>query len=278
MSKPRNPTSADTASLDRRPLLILELGALRAHGLSLKFGTLTGMWSAVTGIRPHIDEAATAKELRSKIGARRQLARMHPDVFVVAHSSPRGVDVGAKDTIPWPEFAALLARVRPRRIVFLACDAGKTDSVKALFKGIRDLEEVVAPPVEASGLFGVHLVTMLPVLLRSTFMSTHALVTAFSGAMMLVDGGHLRYRTRDDAEAEDDMSRMLDLVSEQLDPLRRSFAEWYGHQMNRWFPRAWRPVPHRRDRSGPTAVDDDILENGETPRTSSQEVDEAVRH
>jgi hypothetical protein len=227
-------------------LLIIELDSQTLRADRLAYGKPAGVWAAMTGVSVSLVEAESGSELRSQLHALRRAGKTFVNVFVVCHSGPDGAVVGAHDpTLPWHELGALLHDFRPRRLVMLACSAGRWSAAKELFAEVPSLQDILASPVWASHVLGTHLIAVVPLLVFLPRASMQMLAAAFRGATLLADGGQLRHWTRADVERGDDTGRLLDIAAKLLDTPLRDMSNLYHRAMNRLFPRAQVPVPPR---------------------------------
>lgn len=211
-------------------LLILHLNAakLRADGLHL--GDVAQYSAAISsvalGAEVVLGETTTLDELHRTL-AELNLARKTFDVIVVvAHSNADGVRIACDKFVDWTAFAAYLKLFGPRRLLLVACKAGRSDAGEALFSGLRNLRRIFACPVNASKDFGAMMLFAVPyVVAKRTPKDKHVLWSQI--AAVAATGRQLREwrRTTDAGNPE---SSVFDYLADLADPFARELPSALG--------------------------------------------------
>jgi len=219
------PSNKRTASSPRTPqsLLILHLDAekLRRDGLHLgDVAAFSGALSSlVLGAPVALENTTTVEELHEKLAKHAVEKRRFDVVVVVAHSNVDGIRIASDAFVPWNAFAEYLKPFKPRRLLLVACKAGRWDAGEALFGSMSQLRRIFACPVNASKDFGAFMLFAVPYVVAERRPSdkyiTWSQVTAIA-----VTGRQLREwrRVTDKGKPE---SAVFDLIADLADPLAR---------------------------------------------------------
>lgn len=151
-------------------------------------------------------ESAVAVRATSFDSLLKNLAQWHGTTFeavaVVAHSNERGVVLAAGRSIDtWEAFARYLAPFAPRRLVLVACRAGRALPSRTLFAGLPTLRRLYATPVLASRLQGEMMIALLPHIAARKIPSRE-LLRAMQGGLALLQGRQLWEWRRTDYERD----------------------------------------------------------------------------
>jgi len=161
--------------------------------------------------------------LRDLLGRLAHLAedRAEFDVIVViGHSNHECIRVarGTDGAVPWDAFSGYLKPFAPRRLMLVACKAGRWPPAVILFRKLLKLRRILASPVNVSASLGKLLVAMIPVLVEPV-RPRDGVVTTIQAATVAVTGGQVRHWMRKDAKSPDGV--LLDFVATLADPILR---------------------------------------------------------
>jgi hypothetical protein len=138
----------------RRPsLLILHLDAeqLRRDGLHLGKAATFAAALAALGLDADVEvrEATDQKDLLSVLADLASQNRAFDVIVAVGHSNSEGIVIAANTRpVPWATFAEYLKPFRPRRLMLVACQAGRWLAADTLFTRLRQLRRIFASPVK----------------------------------------------------------------------------------------------------------------------------------
>lgn len=204
-------------------LLILHLDAdrLRADGLHLgDVAQFMGALSTIALGAPVVIENTTSTGDLHEALARLATARRKFDVVVViAHSNAQGVRVASDLFVTWDAFAGYLKPFQPRRLLLVACKAGRWDAGEALFAPMPKLRRIFACPVNASKDFGALMLFAVPYVVAERRPKDRH-VTWSQITSIAATGRQLReWRRTTDAGNPD--SAIFDLIADLADPVAR---------------------------------------------------------
>jgi hypothetical protein len=142
---------ASAGPKDKRPsLLILECDAEKLAKQSLAIGSdvheLIGRWAPGV-IRTELVRTASEVDLLEQLGRAKEKHGRFDLVLVVGHSNPQGLCLTAERFVPWGVFAKWIEIFEPKKVLLVACEAGRWLAAKAIFDGVPKLKEVYASPV-----------------------------------------------------------------------------------------------------------------------------------
>ena len=204
-------------------LLILHLDAdrLRADGLHLgKVARFAGAVSTLALRSPVVMEDTTSSDHLHETLARLVTTKRRFDVVVViAHSNAQGIRIASDLFTTWDAFAGYLKPFHPRRLLLVACKAGRWDAGEALFSRMPQLRRVFACPVNASRDFGALMLFAVPyVVAERRPKDRHVRWSQI--ATIAATGRQLReWRRTEDAGNPD--SAIFDLIADLADPVAR---------------------------------------------------------
>lgn len=170
MARSRKRTAVRPASRPRRPpsLLVLHLDAdkLRSDGLHLGHQSdVAALFSAFAfGANVAVEDGTDLAGLLRALGGLVEAKRTFDVIVVIAHSNARGIKLAAgPDTfVDWDVFANYLKPLQPRRLLFVACQAGRWPAANQLFNKLPLLRRIYASPVNASKSFGHLMLWLVP--------------------------------------------------------------------------------------------------------------------
>lgn len=146
-------------------MLQLDSAKLEADGLDLvPFSQSVARFAP--GTRMTIVCATTFDDLL------RRLAELHGQTFevvaVVGHSNERGLVLAAGRPVDsWDTVAQYLKPFEPRRLVLVACRAGRPLPARILFSALPKLRRIFATPALANRVQGQVMVALLPYVLKA---------------------------------------------------------------------------------------------------------------
>jgi hypothetical protein len=204
-------------------VLVLHLDAdrLRRDGLHLgEVAHLAGALSALAFDAPVVIENTTSAGHLHQTLAGLVLAKMTFDiVVVVAHSNVDGIRVASDLFITWDAFAGYLKPFKPRRLLLVACKAGRWEAGEALFRSIPRLRRIFACPGNASKHFGALMLCAMPYVVAERRPRTQHVYWS-QVASISMTGTQLREWRRTTDRGNRD-SAVLDLVADLTDPVVR---------------------------------------------------------
>jgi hypothetical protein len=204
-------------------LLILQFDSekLRRDGLCLQdqaeltaqFGQLTS--NADVALRATKDEA----DLLAQLAELAEQKRSFDVVVCIGHSNENGIKLASNRFADWEVFAGYLKPFKPRRLMLIACSAGRWPAANVLFRKLSTLRRIYASPVNASKHLASLMLWCVPYLLKVKAPPKSSVTYAQLTAMLLA-GGQIRewHRTRDKDNPE---GILLDLMAQLADPLLR---------------------------------------------------------
>jgi hypothetical protein len=207
----------------------LNASRLRTDGLYLGDIGALGAGLASVGLSSETAqaEATTHCELLSVLGELTRDGRTFDVVVVVGHSNAKGIGIAADWPLAsWAEFSNYIEPLKPRRLLLVACQAGRWDAGEALFTGNRLLRRIYACPVNASRNFGALLMALVPYVV-ATRRPTDKHVLWSQLAAVGLTGRQLREwrRTQDKGRPE---RVVFDFLADRLDPYARELPKALG--------------------------------------------------
>lgn len=203
-------------------LLILQLDAdkLRADGLLLSdlarfVAVVTKLASGATVVTK---ETRTLRHLLGELGELARERSRFDVIVVVGHSNHTGIRVASDSFAEWDEFAAYLKLFEPRRLMLVACQAGRWPAAAVLFKRLSKLRRIFASPVNTSKDLATLMIAIVPYLVEVKAPDSDLILKAQAWAMALT-GRQVRHWMKKDKDKPE--GQLLDLVSQHADPLIR---------------------------------------------------------
>lgn len=207
-------------------LLVLQLDSnkLHADGLSLldhaeltaAIGELT---SDATG---EILATTDTQDLLARLAGLAAQKRHFDVVVCIGHSNATGIQVASDLFASWEAFTGYLKPFKPRRLMLIACSAGRSPAANVLFRKLPTLRRIYASPVNASKQLANLMLWCVPYLLKVKAPSESSVRYGQLAAMCLA-GGQIREwcRTKDKDNPE---GVLLDLAAQAVDPLVRKLG------------------------------------------------------
>lgn len=220
-SRKRPATTART----KRPqsLLILHLDAekLKRDGLHLgEVAEYSATLSTVLlGAPVVIENTTSTNDLHESLARHVTVKRTFDVVVVVAHSNAKGICIASDRFVTWAVFAGYLKPFKPRRLLLVACNAGRWDAGESLFNAMPHLRRIFACPVKASKDFGALMLFAVPyVVAERRPKDKHVRLTQV--ASIALTGRQLREWRRTTDKGNQD-SAVFDRIADFADPLAR---------------------------------------------------------
>lgn len=202
-------------------MLHLDTARLRADGLSfepvlrvLRLGSLFGQIETV--------EATTQRELLDGLAALTEKSAKFDAVVAIGHSNAEGIRIASDAFVGWTAFAKFIKPFRPRRLVFIACRAGRWTGARDLFRALPALRRIYASPVNVAAPQAVAMLG-LGASLSTVRIPNASTMLALRAVVALGDGGQIREWTRNGDAANPD-GRLLDFAADAIDGPLRAFA------------------------------------------------------
>lgn len=147
-------------------LLVLHFDAEKRRADHLHLGEIAAVTATISGLalggRTVVEDATTTSDLMSKLARFAEDGMTFDVIVAVGHSSADGIRVASDLFMPWASFAQMLKPLKPRRLLLVACQAGRANAGQALFNGLRELRRIYACPVNASKDFGAAMMFAIP--------------------------------------------------------------------------------------------------------------------
>lgn len=210
--------------LPPQSLLILHLDAPRLRRDGLHLGSLAAYSAVLSAIA--LDSEVDVRDINEcrdldTLGSEFKRQRKQCDVVVVvAHSNQSHIRVAHDALMTWAQFARWLAHVSPRRLLLVACQAGRWDAGNALFKANRRLRRIYACPVNATKDFGALLMCAAPYLVAERTPKA-ALVRYGQIAAIATTGCQLR-EWRRTVDGSDPLGFAHDILADVAHPILKS--------------------------------------------------------
>jgi hypothetical protein len=211
-------------------LLVLQLDSEKLRADRLSMVPLAEQIRSHCGTESEVVEATTTHDLLDKLALLNQANRKFGVVVVIGHSNEQGIKVSNDLFVPWEGFAKFLEPFDPRRLMLIACHAGRWSAARILFRKLPKLRRIFACPVTASRDLAKMMLSFLPYVVAAKVpKDNHILAVQIAG--MAITGGQLRHWQRDrDMNNPDGV--ILDLASLLGDPVVREIPRvlrsWFG--------------------------------------------------
>jgi hypothetical protein len=219
-----DPGSSRSRRKAPQSLLILHLDAekLRADGLHLnEVAEFSGALSAIAlGSPVVIKDTTSGDQLHRTLAELVTAGRMFDVVVVVAHSNAKTVRIASDLSVSWDAFAGYLKPFKPRRLLLVACKAGRWDAGESLFVSMLQLRRIFACPVAASKDFGALMLFAVPYVVAMRTPRDRDVMWSQIAAVA-VTGRQLREWRRCTDKGNPD-SAILDLLADLADPVART--------------------------------------------------------
>lgn len=199
----------------------IDTARLRADNLHLgditRFVSLIG--TVASGATVTILETTTERELLDQLAALLQDGRRFDVVVAIGHSNETGIRIASDRFATWDAFAVYLKPFEPRRLMLVACQAGRWPAATVLFRKLPKLRRIFASPVNASKDLATLMLAMVPYLLEVKAPRDYA-VRVGQAVLVVLTGRQVRHwmRTRDKDNPD---GLVLDKAAQLVDPYLR---------------------------------------------------------
>ena len=215
-------------------LLVLQLDSkkLQADGLCLRdHAHLTAMvGQLISDAEVTICTTTDEQDLLARLAGLAEQKRHFDVVVCIGHSNERGIQIASNRFADWEAFGGYLKPFKPRRLLLIACSAGRWPAANVLFRKLPALRRIYASPVKASKDLATLMLWGVPYLLKVKAPPVSAVRYAQLMAALFT-GGQIREwcRTRDKDNPEgvllDWMAQLADPYVRRLGAARRSSGE-----------------------------------------------------
>lgn len=197
---------------------------LRQDGLHLGAeATWAASLSALAlGADVAVRDTRSVSELRRTVDAFVASGKRVDVLVVIGHSNAAGIRIADDHLASWKEFAAYIKPLKPRRLLLVACRAGRWDAGEKLFSALRDLRRIFACPVNASKDFGKLMLFAVPYVVANRRPRDKD-VRMSQLASVAMTGRQLREWRRTDRANPD--SALFDVLADVVDPLAREVPQ-----------------------------------------------------
>lgn len=213
-------------------LLVLQLDSekLRADGLLMSdlaafVGVVTMLASGATVV---IKETTTLRHLLDELGELAREGHRFDVIVAVGHSNHTGIRLASDKFAEWGEFAGYIKPFEPRRLMLVACQAGRWPAASILFKKLPMLRRIFASPVNASKDLATLMIGVVPYLVEVKA-PPGSVVFKAQGWFMALTGGQVRHWMRKDKD--DPAGLLLDFASQKAHPV---IQELHGALRKLW--------------------------------------------
>ena len=201
-------------------LLIIQFDAekLRADGLLLAdLATFVGVVTTLaSGAVVVTKEATTHQHLCGVLEELASEGHRFDVIAAIGHSNETGVRIARDKFADWDEFAHHIKRFEPRRLVLVACQAGRWPAANVLFKKLPKLRRIIASPVNASKDLATLMLAIVPYLVEVKAPSGNMVLRA-QALLTAATGRQVRHWMRKDKD--DPAGLLLDFASLKAHPI-----------------------------------------------------------
>lgn len=190
--------------------------------------TISGL---ALGGRTVVEDATTTSDLMSKLARFAEDGMTFDVIVAVGHSNADGIRVASDLFMPWASFAQMLKPLKPRRLLLVACQAGRANAGQALFDGLRELRRIYACPVNASKDFGAAMMFAIPYVVSERRPKDRHVAWS-QAATIALTGRQLREWRRTTDKGNPDAA-IYDLLAVAADPVARAVPQLLGSLFRR---------------------------------------------
>ncbi len=236
-SRSRHSYIDSLAKRSPQSLLILHLDADRLRNDGLHLGDVaqfSGEFSRIAlGASVTIEETTSNHHLCEKLATLALEKKRFDVIVVIAHSNAQGIRIASDAFVSWGAFAGYLTPFQPRRLLLVACKAGRWNASNALFAAMPKLQRIFACPVNASRDFGaLMLFAVLHVVAERRLKDRH--VMWWQVASIVTTGRQLReWRRTTDAGNPD--SAIFDQITDFAAPCARQVSSAFKSAVKKTF-------------------------------------------
>lgn len=135
----------------RKALLILECDSYKLTQQNLALGGELLKHVKLVFPQNPVDFVPSYSEanLLEKLAALSVTGQQYRNIVIIGHSNRGGLKISADRFVGWDGAANWIGAFNPRRLILLACEAGRWLPCAALFDNISTLEEIFGSPISA---------------------------------------------------------------------------------------------------------------------------------
>ena len=143
-------------------------------------------------------------------------------ILAIGHSNTDGIRLagGPGGFVSWEVFAKYLRPFEPRRLVLVACEAGRWTAASILFRKLPKLRRIFASPVNTAKDLAQFMIAVVPYIVGVKAPKTNTTMWGKAAALALT-GGQVREWKRDTDKDDRSAGILLDLAAHVLDPYAR---------------------------------------------------------
>lgn len=200
----------------------LDADKLRRDGLHLEYAANLASTLSATGFDAQVEiiDARETSDLAYRLGKLAEADRVFDVVIAIGHSNADGIVVAANmPAASWTTFASYLKPFEPRRLVLVACEAGRWPSADVLFTKLPKLRRIFASPVNTSKALATFMLAVVPYVV-GVKAPRRQTITWTQTAAIAITGGQFREWKRDDDKGNA-AGVLLDLAAQVADPYVR---------------------------------------------------------
>lgn len=214
--------SKKTSGTRRVPSLLVlvhDVGQLCADGLDLsQFAWfVAGIGAFASGADVEVRQITSVQSLHSVLASFEAAGRTFDVLVSIGHSNEQGIKAASDWFATWEEYAGTVKPLSPRRLMLIACRAGRWPAARILFRKLAKLRRIFASPVNVSFDVAKLMLATAPYLLEVKAPSAGA-VAAAQAFFLTTTGGQLRQWQRD-RDMNDPDGVLLDIGAALLDPM-----------------------------------------------------------
>ncbi len=200
-------------------VLVHDVEQLSDEGLDLSHlgWFVTGVASLVSDADVEVLRATDAQSLRSQLALLEVNDRQFDVLVSIGHSNEHGIQAARNFFLTWEDYANIIKPLAPRRLMLIACRAGRWPAANILFRKLPKLRRIFASPVNVSFDLAKLMLAATPYLLEVKAPSVGVIRTA-QAFVLGTTGGQLRQWQRD-RDMHNPNGELLDIGASFLDPM-----------------------------------------------------------
>lgn len=222
-SVPRSQRRGRRTTVRKPSLLIVHFDAdkLRRDGLHLqRTASLAGALAAL-GFNASVEciDVRDRADIDMLVSNFTRAGRCFDVVVAIGHSNAEEIVVAPDVALTWEAFARCMKPVRPKRLLLIACEAGRWPAADTLFTKLPTLRRIYASPVRASKELGAFMLAVSPYLV-GVKVPRPGVVSFAQAVALALSGGQVREWKRD-ADKGNEAGSLLDVAAVAADRLAR---------------------------------------------------------
>ena len=158
--------------------------------------------------------------LLGQFAAQAEAKRTFDVVVAIGHSNSDGIKLATdEELVSWDAFANYLKPFEPRRLMLVACQAGRWPAAEQLFRRLPKLRRIFASPVNASFDLAQFMLGVVPYIV--SVKAPRGKVVAWAQAAALALTGRQVREWKRTTDLGDPAGILLDLAAQMADPYAR---------------------------------------------------------